>query len=72
MPVENEMEKGETYGTEKPIPVSVEGGRRKSVAVGEAADIYGSVEQAEEYGYVERGYVFASNNSAIGRQKEIN
>jgi hypothetical protein len=32
-------------------------GARKSsaVAVGEAADMYGSVEEAEEYGYVERG-----------------
>jgi amino acid transporter len=55
MAVENEMEKGEPYGTEKPIPVAVDGGRRKSVAAGEAADVYGSVEEAEEYGYVERG-----------------
>jgi amino acid transporter len=55
MSAENEMEKAEPYGTEKPIPVTMEGGRRKSVAIGEAADVYGSVEEAEEYGYVERG-----------------
>ena len=51
-----EMEKANVYD-EKPIPATGEG-RRKSAAVGEAADIYGSVEEAEEYGYVERGYVF--------------
>jgi amino acid transporter len=27
----------------------------KGTGLGEAADIYGSVEQAEQYGYVERG-----------------
>lgn len=30
---------------------------RKGHAVGEAADIYGDVQTAEQYGYVERGYV---------------
>jgi amino acid transporter len=30
---------------------------RKGHATGEAADIYGDLQTAEEYGYVERGYV---------------
>ena len=29
--------------------------RRGSVAVGEAADLYGDIQTAEEYGYVSRG-----------------
>jgi hypothetical protein len=29
--------------------------RRRSIAGGEAADIYGNVAEAEEFGYVERG-----------------
>ncbi|KAF2670008.1 AAT family amino acid transporter [Microthyrium microscopicum] len=29
--------------------------RKKGVGVGEAADLYGSIEQAQEFGYVERG-----------------
>jgi len=28
---------------------------QKGAGMGEAADVYGSVEQAEQYGYVERG-----------------
>jgi hypothetical protein len=28
----------------------------RGAATGEAADLYGSVEQAEQYGYVKRGY----------------
>jgi amino acid transporter len=31
---------------------------RKGHATGEAADVYGDLQTAEEYGYVERGYVF--------------
>ena len=29
----------------------------KGIRIGEAADMYGDVESAEEYGYVTRGYV---------------
>jgi len=29
---------------------------RKGAATGEAADLYGDLQTAEEYGYVERGY----------------
>ena len=31
--------------------------RKGSIAVGEAADLYGDVQTAEDYGYVSRGYV---------------
>jgi hypothetical protein len=30
---------------------------RKAAALGEGAEIYGDVQTAEQYGYVERGYV---------------
>lgn len=52
----NEMEKHDQYEAEsKPEPIVTADGRRRSAAVGEAADLYGSVEEAQEYGYVERG-----------------
>jgi hypothetical protein len=34
--------------------------RRHSVAGAEASDVYGNAQAAEEYGYVERGYVSIS------------
>lgn len=30
--------------------------QERGVAIGEAADMYGNLETAEDYGYVERGY----------------
>jgi amino acid transporter len=36
-------------------PIVYDQERKKSVAVGEAADLYGDVDTAEQYGYVERG-----------------
>lgn len=33
--------------------------RERGKSIGEAADIYGNIETAEEYGYVTRGSVFA-------------
>lgn len=38
-----------------PVSSEKEAPRRGSVAVGEAADIYGDIQTAEQYGYVERG-----------------
>lgn len=32
--------------------------QNKGAATGEAADLYGDLATAEQYGYVERGYVF--------------
>lgn len=52
------MEKGVyNIGTTSPDQESFDAHRRgsKAVAVGEAADIYGDVATAENYGYVERG-----------------
>ncbi|GAB7350342.1 hypothetical protein MBLNU459_g0973t1 [Dothideomycetes sp. NU459] len=46
---EYEVSASPEYGTEKVAP------RKGSIAVGEAADLYGDVQTAEEYGYVSRG-----------------
>lgn len=60
-----ELEKQPHFETEgKPVPDISAEGRRKSAAVGEAADVYGSVEEAQEFGYVERGYVLLVYNAA--------
>jgi yeast amino acid transporter len=54
------MEKNAKYdiGTHSPEErESFDAARRgsKAVAVGEAADMYGDIQTAEKYGYVERG-----------------
>ena len=52
-PFENEVTCYEIppgYDTDKII-------EEKGVAIGEAADMYGDLDTAEEYGYVTRGYV---------------
>jgi len=56
------------YGGEKPAAPAYEGARaegdpptpprgdpKESTALGEAADVYGNIEDAENLGYVERG-----------------
>lgn len=43
------------YGHESPEYQDKNVARRGSVAVGEAADLYGDIQTAEEYGYVARG-----------------
>lgn len=44
-----------TVGAESPDHGVKEIVERKGAALGEAADLYGDVQTAEEYGYVERG-----------------
>lgn len=53
-----DYEKGQyTIGTEP--------SEQKTAAIGEAADLYGSVEAAEQYGYVERGYVVSISSRSL-------
>ena len=61
------MEKGEyavepkeAFGNEPPVyndPHSADIVENKGIRMGEAADMYGDLETAEDYGYVSRGYV---------------
>lgn len=61
--METEHEKAQyTVGSDSPHADSGHGGMKdivhsKGNATGEAADIYGDLATAEEFGYVERGYV---------------
>jgi hypothetical protein len=48
-------EKDPAYATEEATKFDGSEGRRHSIAGGEAADVYGNTEEAEEFGYVERG-----------------
>jgi len=43
--------------TEEGPATPPEGGPKESTALGEAADVYGNIEDAENLGYVERGLV---------------
>jgi amino acid transporter len=62
-------EKGQyTVGRDSPTDHSAKDiVESKGHAIGEAAGIYGDVQTAEEYGYVERGYVFRDTRSDIGK-----
>ena len=49
----------EKYSNESPPPMddATKIVEEKGIRIGEAADMYGDLASAEEYGYVSRGYV---------------
>jgi hypothetical protein len=47
-----EGEKAGAYDSDR----AADAPRKQSVAANEAADVYGNADDAEEFGYVERGY----------------
>jgi yeast amino acid transporter len=55
---EADREKGQyTVGTESPDHGIKDVVTSRGNNIGEAADLYGDIQTAEQYGYVERGYL---------------
>jgi hypothetical protein len=60
------------YNTEKGTGPAYDNTRRlssvKDYRIGEAADLYGDIQTAEDYGYVSRGYVHGASTNTPSRE----